>query len=139
MSALQFLLLEDKLQDTEAIQGRLTDGGLHYELLRVDTRADFVTALKNQVFDLVLAAYDLPDFDGITALEIATQLCPDVPFIFVSASWGEEVAIEALKRGATDYVLKQGLGTVGALCATGFARSTSPPRSSANRSCTARE
>jgi DNA-binding NtrC family response regulator len=77
---------------------------------RVDTRADFVTALKNQVFDLVLAAYAMPGFDGITALEIVTKLCPDVPFIFVSASLGEEVAIEALKRGATDYVLKQGLG-----------------------------
>ncbi|HEY9883277.1 MAG TPA: hypothetical protein V6C98_06660, partial [Thermosynechococcaceae cyanobacterium] len=74
MSALQFLLLEDKLQDTEAIQGRLTDGGINYELLRVDTRADFVTALKNQVFDLVLAAYAMPGFDGITALEIVNKL-----------------------------------------------------------------
>lgn len=110
MSALQFLLLEDKLQDTEAIQGMLTGGGINYELLRVDTRADFVTALKNQVFDLVLAAYAMPSFDGITALEIAKKLCPDVPFIFVSASLGEEVAIETLKRGATDYVLKQRLG-----------------------------
>jgi PAS domain S-box-containing protein len=110
MSALQFLLLEDKLQDTEAIQGMLTDGGINYELLRVDTQADFVTALKNQVFDLVLAAYAMPGFDGITALEIVNKLCPDVPFIFVSASLGEELAIETLKRGATDYVLKQRLG-----------------------------
>ncbi|MBD2075161.1 response regulator [Phormidium sp. FACHB-592] len=110
MSALQFLLLEDKLQDTKAIQSMLTDGGINHELLRVDTRADFVTALKNQVFDLILAAYALPGFDGITALEIANNLCPDVPFIFVSASLGEEVAIETLKRGATDYVLKQRLG-----------------------------
>lgn len=110
MSALQFLLLEDKLQDTEAIQGRLTDGGINSDLLRVDTRADFVKALENQVFDLVLAAYAMPGFDGLTALEIASNLCPDVPFIFVSASLGEELAIETLKRGATDYVLKQRLG-----------------------------
>jgi len=110
MSALQFLLLEDKLHDTEAIQGMLTDSGINYELLQVNTRADFVTALKTQVFDLILATYAMPGFDGITALEIVTKLRPDVPFIFVSASLGEEVAIEALKRGATDYVLKQGLG-----------------------------
>ena len=87
----------------------LTDGGINYELLRVDTRTDFITALKTQVFDLILAAYALPDFDGIAALETARNLRPETPFIFVSASLGEELAIEALKRGATDYVLKQRL------------------------------
>ncbi|MBW4540727.1 MAG: PAS domain S-box protein [Myxacorys chilensis ATA2-1-KO14] len=110
MSTLRFLLLEDKPQDTEEIQAKLTDGGIDYELLRVDTRADFVTALETQAFDLILAAYAMPGLDGIAALNLARTLCPDVPFIFVSASLGEELAIDALKQGATDYVLKQRLG-----------------------------
>jgi PAS domain S-box-containing protein len=109
MSTFQFLLLEDKLQDTEAIQAVLTDGGIDCELLRVDTRAEFVRALKTAQFDLLLAAYAMPGFDGIAALETALNLRPETPFIFVSASLGEELAIEALKRGATDYVLKQRL------------------------------
>lgn len=75
----------------------------------MDTRADFVTALETQVFDLILAAYAMPGFDGMAALEIAGNLSPNVPFIFVSANLGEELAIETLKRGATDYVLKQRL------------------------------
>src|SRR6202040_576022 len=56
--------------------------------------------------DLILADYSLPSFDGISALNFAMKACPDVPFIFVSGTLGEEVAIEALKIGATDYVLK---------------------------------
>ncbi len=65
MSTLKFLLLEDKLQDTEAIQAVLTDGGIDCELLRVDTRADFVRALETSEFDLLLAAYAMPGFDGM--------------------------------------------------------------------------
>lgn len=109
MSTPRFLLLEDKPLDTEAIQTTLTDGGIGCELSRVDTRADFVTALETVEFDLILAAYAMPGFDGISALKIARNLRPDVPFIFVSASLGEELAIETLKQGATDYVLKQRL------------------------------
>ena len=109
MATVRLLLLEDKQRDTEAIQTVLTDGGMDYQLLRVDSRASFVTALETETFDVILAAYAMPGFGGIAALEIACSLCPDVPFIFVSASLGEEVAIEALKRGATDYVLKQRL------------------------------
>lgn len=104
-----FLLLEDKTLDTEAIQATLIDGGIECELLRVDTRADFETALETVRFDLILAAYAVPGFDGIAALETARNLRPSIPFIFVSAKIGEELAIEALKRGATDYVLKQQL------------------------------
>ena len=109
MSTSRFLLLEDKLQDTEAIQTVLTDGGINYEWVRVDTHDTFVTALKTAEFDLILAAYAMPGLDGRAALEIARDLCPETPFIFVSASLGEELAIESLKQGATDYVLKQRL------------------------------
>ncbi|MCU0527336.1 MAG: response regulator [Elainella sp. Prado103] len=112
--ALRFLLLEDSPSDAAVIEAMLAEGQIDCELLRLETRADFVaaleTALETKAFDLILADYSLPQFDGISALEIACQICPDIPFIFVSASLGEELAIETLKRGATDYVLKQRLG-----------------------------
>ncbi|MEH2126709.1 response regulator [Nostoc sp.] len=109
MTALRFLLLEDNPLDAEVIDVTLTDGGANFELLRVETRAEFVTALETNAFDLILADYALPGFDGISALKIAQNLCFDTPFIFVSGSMGEELAIEALKLGATDYVLKRNL------------------------------
>ncbi|MCC5621798.1 response regulator [Nostoc sp. CHAB 5715] len=83
---------------------------INCELIRVETDADFLAALEAETFDLILADYALPSFDGISALEIARNRTPEVPFIFVSAALGEELAIEALKNGATDYVLKQRLG-----------------------------
>ncbi|MHC5727160.1 MAG: response regulator, partial [Nostoc sp.] len=110
MNVLRFLLLEDSLLDAELTEAMLTEGGINCELIRVETRADFLAALETEAFDLILADYALPSFDGISALEIARNRFPEVPFIFVSAALGEELAIEALKNGATDYVLKQGLG-----------------------------
>jgi PAS domain S-box-containing protein len=110
MNCLHLLLLEDSLLDAELIQVILTEGGIDCELLRVETSADFLAALETEAINLILADYDLPSFDGISALEIARDRCPDIPFIFVSGMLGEELAIEALKNGATDYVLKQRLG-----------------------------
>ncbi|MEH2138736.1 response regulator [Nostoc sp.] len=110
MTGLRFVLLEDNPLDAEVIGVTLTDGGVDCELLRVETRAEFVKALETNAFDLILADYTLPGFDGISALKIAQKLCPDTPFIFVSGSMGEELVIEALKLGATDYVLKRNLG-----------------------------
>ncbi|MFN6484694.1 MULTISPECIES: response regulator [unclassified Nostoc] len=110
MNVLRFLLLEDSVLDAELAQAMLTEGRIDCELIRVETGADFVAALETEAFDLILADYALPSFDGISALEIARNRTPEVPFIFVSAALGEELAIEALKNGATDYVLKQRLG-----------------------------
>ncbi|MDZ8263845.1 response regulator [Nostoc sp. ChiQUE01b] len=110
MNVLRFLLLEDSPLDAELAQMILTEAGINCQLIRVETGADFLAALETEVFDLILADYALPSFDGISALEIARNRCPEVPFIFVSAVLGEELAIEALKKGATDYVLKQRLG-----------------------------
>jgi PAS domain S-box-containing protein len=107
---LRFLLLEDNGLDADIVEVTLRNGGIDCELLQVENRTDFVAALLKDEFDLILADYAIPEFDGIAALEIACHLCPDVPFIFVSGSLGEELAIETLKRGATDYVLKQRLG-----------------------------
>ncbi|HAG80646.1 MAG TPA: hypothetical protein DCL61_05630 [Cyanobacteria bacterium UBA12227] len=109
VKALRILLLEDSLLDAELIEIHLAEGGIDCELVRVETRSDFVRAIEQECFDLILADYSLPSFDGISALKIASSLCPDVPFIFVSATLGEELAIETLKSGATDYVLKQRL------------------------------
>ncbi|MBR8834145.1 MAG: hybrid sensor histidine kinase/response regulator [Stigonema ocellatum SAG 48.90 = DSM 106950] len=109
MSALRFLLLEDSLLDAELLQALLTQSGIACKMEQVKTRIEFQTALEQGGFDLILSDYSLPDFDGISALEIAQHQCPDVPFIFVTATMGEEVAIETLKQGATDYVLKQRL------------------------------
>ncbi len=110
MPSLQFLLLEDSDLDAELIKAVLTAGNLDCELMLVQTRPAFIEALTTTNFDLILSDYSLPSFDGLAALEIARDLCPDVPFILVSGTLGEELAIETLKSGATDYVLKQRLG-----------------------------
>lgn len=109
MKTLSILLVEDSPLDAELIEAYLMDGGLQFSLVCVETREDFATALEKQRFDIILADYMLPCFNGIAALEIARATCPGVPFIFVSATLGEEVAIETLKSGATDYVLKRRL------------------------------
>ena len=109
MSGLRILLLEDSLLDAELIHALLKEGGVACEQIHLKTQAEFQTALEQNGFDLILSDYSLPGFDGITALDMAQHHCPDIPFIFVTATMGEEVAIETLKRGATDYVLKQRL------------------------------
>jgi signal transduction histidine kinase len=106
---LQILHLEDNLLDAELIAANLLEGGLDFEIERVDTRADFVAAIEKDCFNLILADYSLPSFDGLTALEIARENCSDVPFIIISGALGEELAIETLKSGATDYILKHRL------------------------------
>ncbi len=107
---LRVLQLEDNPVDAELITATLAEGGIPCEADRVETRADFLAALKRGGYDMILADYSLPSFDGISALAIARELRPDVPFIFVSATLGEELAIDTLLRGATDYILKQRLG-----------------------------
>jgi PAS domain S-box-containing protein len=109
MRVIHVLLLEDNALDAELTMESLREGGLACEVLRVDAREAFVAALRDGPIQLILADYSLPSFDGITALELAHQLAPEVPFLFVSGALGEELAIETLKKGATDYVLKHRL------------------------------
>ncbi len=109
MNRLEILLLEDNPLDAEVVSLTLAEGGIDCDLQVVNSRAKFVTALETNQFALVLADYALPGFDGLTALSIIREHYPHLPFIFVSASLGEELAIESLKMGATDYVLKQRL------------------------------
>lgn len=103
------LLLEDVPMDAELIQANLQAGGIDCDLIRVDTREAFLAALETTPPDLILADYALPVFDGLSALDLKQNICPEVPFILVSGVLGEELAIEVLKHGATDYVLKQRL------------------------------
>ena len=106
LSRLRILSIEDDPHDTMLIQDLLETEGLVCEVTRVDTLAAFMASVEQGGVDLILADYTLPSFDGISALKLAMKACPDVPFIFVSGTLGEEAAIEALKIGATDYVLK---------------------------------
>jgi signal transduction histidine kinase/CheY-like chemotaxis protein len=107
-SPLRILLLEDDTRDAELIQEFL-EADLVCDVTRVQTRAEFIAGLEDAGINLILADYKLPSFDGLSALRLALHARADLPFIFVSGSLGEEVAIEALKIGATDYVVKSRL------------------------------
>jgi serine phosphatase RsbU (regulator of sigma subunit) len=106
---LQLLHLEDDPNDAELVQAALGAEGYACNVQVVATREDFAAALERGGIDLVLADFALPAFDGMAALEIVRKRHPDLPFIFVSGRLGEEAAIESLKSGATDYVLKSRL------------------------------
>ncbi|MEW6185508.1 MAG: PAS domain S-box protein, partial [Thermodesulfobacteriota bacterium] len=105
-SPLRILSLEDSPRDFEIIRELLTDAGHPFRMDRVETRNDFISALKSGGYDLVLADFKLPGFDAFAALELTNAISPQIPFICVSGSIGEETAIELIKRGAVDYVLK---------------------------------
>ena len=106
---LRILHLEDNPDDSELIRESIIARGFDVDITVVDNRPDFVSALEKGGFDLVLADYTLPSFDGLTALSLVREKTSHLPFIFVTGTMGEEKAIEALKQGATDYVLKQNL------------------------------
>ena len=106
---LRILHLEDSDLDAELIEAELETLGQPVVIERVITRDEFASAATARRHDIILADYVLPTFDGVSALGIARQQCPDTPFIFCSGTLGEEVAVEALKNGATDYVTKQRL------------------------------
>ncbi len=100
------LLIEDMPSDADLAIRHLRKAGFEIEPLQVTTRIDLEVALYQFAPDLILSDYSLPGFGGMEALKIARQSHPDIPFIFLSGTIGEERAIEALKLGATDYVLK---------------------------------
>lgn len=109
---LQILIVEDMAADVVLINHELRKGGLAFRSRRVTTGDEFLKALRDGPPDLILSDHGLPEFDGFAALSLAQQHCPEVPFLFVTGSMGEEVAIESLKKGATDYVLKNRLGNL---------------------------
>ncbi|MET0533375.1 MAG: response regulator [Steroidobacter sp.] len=106
---IRILLLEDSEIDAELAITHLSKAETLTSVQKVARREDFLRELASGDYDIVLADYSLPDFDGLAALDIVRERCPEVPFIFVSGVVGEEFAINALRRGATDYVMKRGL------------------------------
>ena len=106
---LRILMLEDNPADAELEKYELERGGLEFVARHVETEDSFRKELVDFRPDLILSDYELPTFDGISALIIAQSTSPDVPFIFVTGKMGEETAIDMLHRGATDYVLKDRL------------------------------
>lgn len=106
---LHILHLEDNPYDAELVRETLRGEGMEVAITAVDNHDSFLAAINQVQFDLILADFVLPSFSGQAALLLAQEKCPDVPFIFVSGAIGEEKAIENLKLGATDYVLKERL------------------------------
>jgi PAS domain S-box-containing protein len=104
---IQILHVENDPRDRELVRTLLTTAGLGCRFGYAQTWAEFMNALSAETWDVILANYALPAFDGCAALDIARKVAPQVPFLFLSAVQGEEVAVETVKRGATDYVVKQ--------------------------------
>lgn len=103
---LRLLHLEDNPSDAELIRFQLLEVWPHCSIHRVDTREEFLSSLHHGAFDIILSDFSLPSFNGLEALSMAQQLDPALPFLFLSGTIGEENAVEALQRGAVDYVIK---------------------------------
>jgi len=103
------LHLEDSDLDAEFVENWLQKSGLPVRVQRAVDRDSFVGELQSKPFEVILSDYQVPTFEGFAALELAGAYQPETPFIFVSGTMGEELAVETLKRGATDYVLKDNL------------------------------
>ncbi len=107
--AIQILPLEDSLADRELVRELLAERCMGCQITPVCTRQEFSSYLLDRKWDLILTDFALPGFDGASALSMARQLCPRTPFIFLSGVMGEDLGVESLKCGATDYVRKQGM------------------------------
>src|SRR5437016_4353341 len=103
----RILYLEDNPTDAELLRAQLTRERMACEIVCVQTGTDFASAIDQGGYDLIISDFTLPSYNGMAALALAHTKRPDVPFIFFSGTVGEEAAIDALKKGAIDYVLKQ--------------------------------
>ncbi len=110
---LRVLILEDQPTDAEIMVNELRRSGIELDWTRVETEQDFLAGLDPPP-DVILADYSLPHFDAIRALYLTRKHRPDVPFIIVSGTIGEERAVAVMKEGATDYLLKDRLARLGA-------------------------
>ncbi len=104
---IHILHLEDNRKDAEIVQSTLEAADIYCATIWVRSHDEFVAALEQGGIDLILSDYTLPGFDGLSALKIARAKWPATPFVFVSGTMSEERAIESLKSGATDYILKE--------------------------------
>lgn len=109
---LRILIVEDEARDATLVEHTLKEGGFECAFRRVDNEEEFLRELEQFQPSVILSDHGLPAFDGFSALSLAQKRSPDVPFIFVTGSLGEEMTIKALKSGATDFVLKHRLNTL---------------------------
>jgi PAS domain S-box-containing protein len=105
-------MVEDEVHDATLVEHALKESGFEFAFRRVDSEEDFLRELARFHPSVILSDHGLPAFDGFSALTLAQRNAPDVPFIFVTGSLGEEMTIKALKSGATDFILKHRLGTL---------------------------
>jgi diguanylate cyclase (GGDEF)-like protein len=108
-NVVRILILDDIAADAELIENEVRQVDLSFRFLRVDNRESFLRALHEYSPDLILSDYKIPSFGGLEALLLAKKHCPEAPFILVSGAIGEEFAVDIMKKGATDYVLKSRL------------------------------
>ncbi len=109
---LKVLIIEDLPDDAELVELELKRAGLESQCTRVDTAAALEKALEDQEWDIIISDFNLPGFDGLAALQIVKKTGRDIPFIIVSGTVGEEIAVEAVLAGAHDYVMKDNLTRV---------------------------
>ena len=110
---IQILHLEDNANDAQLIQAILRKSGVIFDYFFVDNQEDYLHILKNKEIDIILSDYHLPGYNGRDALLVAKKNYPQIPFVFISGTMGEEAAIDSLLNGATDYVLKNRMERLG--------------------------
>jgi PAS domain S-box-containing protein len=111
--SIKILFVEDVKADAELIWREITKKGISFTKILVDNEADYVSAIETFDPQLIISDYSLPQFDGMNALLLKNKLAPDLPFILVTGSINEETAVEIMKAGADDYVIKQNLSRLG--------------------------
>jgi len=106
---IRILIIEDSDTDKELLLYELKRGGYDVEYLCVETLEEMISALDQNEWDIIISDYSLPKFDGLSALKIAKKRNIDIPFILVSGTIGEELAVQAMKEGVSDYMMKGNL------------------------------
>ena len=130
LGQLSIILVEDSPEDAELIAELLLQSGLHADFVRVDDEEGLIDALMNGRCDIVLSDLSMPGFSGMHALDIVREMHPRMPFVFVSGTMGEELAVQALQKGAADYILKHSPGRL----SSAVARAVREARSDVERS-----
>src|SRR5580704_6808588 len=111
---LHILHVEDDLTDADLTRSLLEAAGINCRVQRVANESAFKASLRQPDLDLIISDFTMPGFNGLAALRIARDERPEVPFIFLSGTLGEETAVESLKQGASDYVLKEHMSQLSA-------------------------
>jgi PAS domain S-box-containing protein len=112
-SLIKILIVEDVPADAEMLKYEIKKSGIEFEYKLIETEKEFLDALKTYCPDIILSDYSLPGFNGIQALKMRNTLSPIIPFILVTGSMNEEIAVDCMKKGADDYILKDNLTRLG--------------------------